>query len=211
MEKSAPAANALFGKTRNELLSLVFSRPHESFYVREILRAIDAGTGAVQRELSALTQAGILKREERGRHIYYQANAASPIYRELERIVVKTSETGVVETLRRTLASSKNTVEIAFVYGSVAKGEHGKNSDLDVMLIGDANSSSLDFRPAQEQLGREISVAIYPVEEFVRKARAKQHFITTVLSSEKLFVIGSEDELRALVTGKVPRASSDKR
>jgi predicted nucleotidyltransferase len=211
MSQSLTISKALFGKTRNDLLALLFSKPGQSFYVREILRAIDAGTGAVQRELSALTKAGILKREARGRQIYYQTNPASPIYGELERIVAKTSAGGVTEILRRALADSQLPIKIAFIYGSVARGEQTAASDLDLMLIGDMDSSFVDLRVAQEILGREINVAVYPTAEFVRKARAKQHFITTVLRNQKLFVIGSEDELRALVAGKIHRATSDKR
>ena len=47
--------SVLFGKTRRAVLSLLFSHPDRSFYLRQIVRAANAGSGAVQREISQLT------------------------------------------------------------------------------------------------------------------------------------------------------------
>jgi hypothetical protein len=53
-------ASVLFGKVQQAVLSLLFGRPDESFYVREIVRATRVGQGAVQRELQRLAEAGSL-------------------------------------------------------------------------------------------------------------------------------------------------------
>ena len=73
-------ATALFGKTRQAVLALLFGHPDESFYVREIVRLVDAGHGAVQRELRQLAACGIIRRSVQGRQVYYQANAESPVF-----------------------------------------------------------------------------------------------------------------------------------
>src|SRR5580698_305470 len=92
---NAPAA--LFGRTRNAVLGLLYSHPDESLYVREIVRAADSGQGSVQRELRNLERVGILKRTVRGRHVYYQANPECPIFSEIKSMVAKT--VGGVEIL----------------------------------------------------------------------------------------------------------------
>ncbi|MGB9626146.1 MAG: hypothetical protein ACPMAQ_14935, partial [Phycisphaerae bacterium] len=46
-------SSALFGKTRRAVLALLFGHPDESFYLRQVVRAVAAGQGAVQRELRA--------------------------------------------------------------------------------------------------------------------------------------------------------------
>src|SRR6266542_1140015 len=53
----------LFGRTREAVLGLLLLRPDERFHLRQIARICGTGLGAVQRELSALTQMGILQRE----------------------------------------------------------------------------------------------------------------------------------------------------
>src|SRR5579871_5315131 len=80
--------NVLFGRTRRAILSLTFLRPDETFYLREIIRRTGCATGAVQRELRLLTEAGILCRD---RNRFFRANSASPVFEPLKQLVVKTS------------------------------------------------------------------------------------------------------------------------
>ena len=91
-------AAALFGKTRRALLALFYGHPEQSFYLREIARAVGAGQGAVQRELAHLTAAGLLVRLRRGNQVFYQANPQTPIFSELKSLIVKTA--GVADVLR---------------------------------------------------------------------------------------------------------------
>jgi uncharacterized protein len=192
------ASAALFGRTRNAVLGLLFTHPDESFYVREIVRAADSGLGSVQRELKQLERAGILKRTTRGRHVFYQANPESPIFEEIKGMVAKTG--GGVEILARALASLKDKIKVAFIYGSMARVAQRRGSDVDVFVIGDASFGEVveALAPAQQKLAREVNAAVYPVSEFREKLRQKHHFITTVLRGTKLFLVGDESELAEL-------------
>jgi DNA-binding transcriptional ArsR family regulator len=78
---SLPAAVALLGRTRAAVLALLYGHPDREFYLSEIVRAVGAGTGAVQRELSRLTEAGLLRRTTRGKQVYFQANPDRPSFR----------------------------------------------------------------------------------------------------------------------------------
>lgn len=82
---------ALFGKTRRAVLALLFSRPGESFYLREIVRSAGVGQGTVQRELEQLTRTGVVQRFRRGRQVYFQANPKCPVFDELCGIIRKTA------------------------------------------------------------------------------------------------------------------------
>jgi len=84
-------SSALFGKVRREMLALFFSRPDESFYLRQIARMTGVGQGAVQRELKRLAEAGIVTRTARGRRVDYRANRACPLYNELQGLMTKTA------------------------------------------------------------------------------------------------------------------------
>src|ERR1700675_1847583 len=98
---SPPVGNvspALFGKTRNAVLGLLFGHPDESFYVRQIVRAVGSGPGSVQRELDKLGRAGILKRTVRDGHVFYQANPESPIFEEIKGLILKTVGGGEILT-----------------------------------------------------------------------------------------------------------------
>jgi uncharacterized protein len=83
-------AITLFSKNRRAVLALLYGHPDQEFYLREVVRASDGGTGGVQRELHQLTAAGILRRTVRGNQVYFQANAACPVFEEIKSLVTKT-------------------------------------------------------------------------------------------------------------------------
>lgn len=190
----------LFGSTRREVLALLFGRPDERFYLREILRAAGGGSGAVQRELKQLSDVGLVRREVQGSHVYFSANPDAPIYPELRAIVEKTA--GTVDVLRASLARlvSEGRIQVAFVYGSVASGRQTARSDIDLMVIGQATLSEVipALKSADARLGREINFTIYPAREFRDKVKRGGSFVRRVVDGAKLFVAGDERELAGL-------------
>ncbi len=139
------------------VLSLLFSHLDESFYVRQIVRLTGAGMGAEQRELRRFTESGVLRREVRGSQVYYQAAPTCPIYEEIRSLIVKTA--GVADVIRAALTRLTNRIDLAFLYGSIAQGRETKNSDADILVIGDITFGELveALDPAQDRIGREIN------------------------------------------------------
>jgi predicted nucleotidyltransferase len=198
--------SALFGKTRRALLALFYSHPDETFYLRQVIRAVSLGQGTVQRELGKLTEAGILLRNSRGNQVYYQANRESPIFKELQSLVIKT--VGMAVFIRKALAPFHDRIRVAFIYGSVAAGTFKARSDIDVMIVGNVSFAEVagSFHQTQEILGREINPSVYSPAEFRKKLSAGHHFLSSVLKENKVFLIGDEGELAGM--GK--KRASDK-
>jgi predicted nucleotidyltransferase len=193
-----PVAAALFGKTRRALLAALFGSPHRAFFLRELSRLAGGGLGSVQRELRRLHQAGLVTTRKDAGRTYYQADSASPLFRELVAIVRKTAGIGpVVAAALRKLA---NQTDVAFIYGSVARGEQEARSDVDVMVIGSAPVAKVvaALRPLAQRLGREVNPSVYPPAEFRRKLRTGNHFLTRVMEEPKIFVLGGRHELEAV-------------
>ncbi len=198
MHRDDPVASALLPKSRRAVLGLLYGRPDRAFYLREVIRLTGLGVGHVQRELTRLAGAGIILRREQGRHVYFQANEQCPIYTELRGIVTKT--VGAVAVLREALAPVADRIVVAFIYGSVARGDEKQASDLDVMVIGDVTFAEVvdAIRTAEPKLHRNIHATVYPVDEFTRKLAARHHFLTTVTKCDKVFVVGGIDESKRL-------------
>jgi len=190
--------SALFGRTRREVLALFYRRPERSFYLRQVIRSLGIGQGSVQRELARLAGAGLLVRTRVGSQVHYQANAASPVFSELKSLMVKSA--GVGDVLREALAPLAEQMQVAFLYGSLARGDGGAESDVDVMVIGDASFGDVvsALQPAQEVIGREVNPSVYSAKEFSAKLRAKHHFLSSVVAASKVFLAGSEHELKRL-------------
>jgi len=193
--ENSPLIAALFGKARRSVLAVLYTHPDEAFYLRQLVRASRAGLGPVQREVRGLTAAGIITRAVRGKQVYYQANRACPVFAELKSLMVKTA--GIADFLRSALAPLADRIELAFIYGSVARGESRRASDIDLMVVGEIEFGEVvaALGPAQERLNREINPTVYGRSEFAAKSLAGKHFINRVLSGKMIFLIGDQDEL----------------
>jgi len=188
----------LFGKTRRRVLGLLLGHPDKAFYFRQIVRQTGAAHGAVQRELTTLTRAGLIQRSVQGRQVYFQANRESPIFPELKALFIKTA--GVVDVLRESLAPLADRIRVAFVFGSAARGELLANSDIDLFIIGDVpfDAIATALVPPQERLGRDVNPTVYPPAEFREKVCHGHHFVTSILREPHLYVIRGLNELEGL-------------
>ena len=194
------AADALFGRSRLAILTLLFGAGGQAFYLRQIAKLTGLAVGSVQRELARLVVAGLVERRAEGSQVYFRANQQSPIYPDLVGLMTKTS--GVAGVLRAALAPMAKHGKIisAFIYGSMAMGEQRASSDVDLMVIGRVKLKELipALRRAQEQLGREINPTIYQPEEFGQRLGAGEHFVSRVVRTPRIMLVGSEDELDPL-------------
>jgi uncharacterized protein len=198
-------SKVLFGQSRRSILVLLYGHADQQFYLREIARRAGTGIGATQRELEQLTEAGLIHRVRQGRQSYYQANRKNAIFSELKSILAKTS--GIRDILLEGLTALQNQIKLAFVYGSIARGEETASSDVDLMVVGEVSFSDVvsALGKVEAKLGREINPAVYGPREFREKLTANNQFLSTVAKEKKLFVIGDERELRRLGQERLAR------
>src|SRR5208282_4369401 len=204
------AGRSLFGRTRSALLAMLHGHQDQQFYLRQLVRAVGAGHGALQREVKHLTDMGLIVRRVQVNQVLYQANGQSPIFSEIKSLITKT--VGIHDAIRSALVSLGPEIQIAFVYGSVARQKERANSDVDLMILGDASFSGVvsALGPAQKALGREINPTVFPVSEFRSKLAAGNHFLRSVLKEKRLFVLGTENELAKLASKQLAGSAHNK-
>lgn len=190
-------ANALFSKVQQRVLALIFGHPERSFYMSEIVRKVSSGTGAVERELSRLQRSGLVSLERIGNQKHYRANRGSPVFEELQSLVVKT--VALTEPLRKALEPYADKIKTSFVFGSVAKGTDTTESDIDLIVIGNALSYTdlyAALQNAETVLRRKVNPIFLSPAEWRRKASRKGSFISTIGALPKIFIVGSDDDIR---------------
>jgi predicted nucleotidyltransferase len=196
LDQSFSLSSALFSNVQQRVLALIFGNPDRSFYTREIMKNIDSGTGAVERELTKLERSGLVSIERIGNQKHYRANRASPIFEELHSLVLKT--VGLTEPLRKALQPYAEQIQVAFVFGSVAKGKDTAQSDIDLMVIGDKLTYSdlyTAMQDAEQILKRPVKPNFLSTEDWRRKISRKNSFIVSIKAQPKIFIIGSENDL----------------
>jgi predicted nucleotidyltransferase len=192
IQKATPA-DALFPKVRQRVLAVLFVSPDRSFYANEIIALAQSGTGAVQRELASLVDAGLVSVRKQGNQRHYQADASAPMFAELRGLVLKTM--GLADVLRAALAPIAGQIAQAFVFGSMARQQDKAQSDVDLLIV----SASLGYADvfgalenASATLGRSINPAIYTPDDFMRRVAQDNAFISRVMQQPKIWLIGQE-------------------
>ena len=185
---------ALLSEIKKKILILLFTHPDAEYHVREVVRLIQGGRGAVARELNALAEAGILVREDKRNLVIYKANRDCPVYDEIHNLIVKTA--GIADVIASVL-SDLNDISYAFIFGSSSRGDLDRLSDIDVFVIGETTFTDVSnaLHSAEKKLNRDISPVVYSDKEFSHKVSQGNHFIMTVLKNPIIMLIGDEDEL----------------
>lgn len=188
--------DALFPRTRQRVLGLLFGQPQRPFSMSELIRLASAGSGAVQREVERLVDSGLVVLDGEPRRI--RANPASALFSELTAIFEKTG--GVVGELRRVIAPLAHQIYFAVLYGSIAKQNDRATSDVDILLVTDELALEDVYAAterAEQRLGRSVSPTLYTAAEFHRRRKAKHPFLTKVLGGKHVVLLGSEDAIPA--------------
>jgi predicted nucleotidyltransferase len=189
----------LGSKLRAKVLGWLFSHPDERYFVRQLTNLLGEDSTNVSRELVRLENTGILISQKEGKQKYYQANRKSPLFNELRGIAVKT--VGIADVVHSALSREADKISAAFIFGSIADGTNKKTSDIDVMVVGQISFGETVtlLSSVEEKLGREINPVVYSVSEFRKRVKDGDHFISNLLESEKIFLIGDENEFGRLV------------
>jgi uncharacterized protein len=175
-------ANLLFGKTRRAVFSVLFETPERVCYLRELARMTGVSPGTLQQELKKLVEAELIVRTEDGNRVTYSANAAHPVFEELQGLIRKTC--GIPAQLHSMLEPLAGRLHFAAIYGSVAKGTARADSDIDLIVAGDISLAEMleHLQPLEQSLGREINARVYTRQEFQTRMNNADPFLTRVLN-----------------------------
>jgi hypothetical protein len=145
----------LFSKTRSGLLALLYGHADKEYYINQVMKILDSGSGAVQRELRLMTEAGLVNRTKKGNLVYYRANGKCPIFAELKSLAdkgifssmaVSSNLSGSDERLikcspdigipHRKIAGfcRRHHIRKLSLFGSVLRDDFGPDSDVDVLV-----------------------------------------------------------------------------
>ena len=190
---------ALFASaTLADLLRLLMMEPQRAFYQRELQRLTGAHLRQLQRDLERLQRAGLVVARQSGNRVYYAVESAHPAFADLRAVIVKTL--GMGDTLRDALSGLDPPALLAFVYGSVARGDDIPGSDIDLLIVGSVSRREVasHLAPATAMLAREVNPVIIAPDEFSSRRRSGDHFVTSVLEGPLIWLVGDSDALAAL-------------
>jgi DNA-binding transcriptional ArsR family regulator len=189
----------LLGKTRAAILRELLLNVDRRVSFNELVRRVRSGAGAVSRELKVLGEAGLVTEEREGNQRFLAADQDSPLYGDIKSLISKCSGAGLV--LREALKDIEDAVAVAFIFGSVAKGDEREHSDLDLFVVSSAGYSVVTerTRSVEDRLGRRVQVLYFDLNSGEDRSSLRKPAMRPIVRGPKIFVIGDESVLKTSV------------
>lgn len=178
---------SLRSKITQQLLGFLVRQPGQEMYINEMCRRFHVDRGNLVRKLQELETEGILSSRWRGHQRYYRLNSAFPLLKEYKQILLKTFnlENALAQVLRAVPG-----VREALLFGSYAKRQLDRSSDLDLLVVGDHQTIELHRAIArlQRTINRELNVISLGPTEYAER-RKTDPFLKTILKKRRIRIL----------------------
>lgn len=193
MEERYILEHIITSDVRIRLLIELYTETSRELYVRELTRRVGTEINAIRRELKRLEDAGIIRKEQRGNRMYYLIREDYSLYKELLSITSK--ERGIGRLVLENIKTIGN-LKLAMLSLEYAKGRESKDSELDLILIGDINISETNDIIKREIImsGRDVNYTIITEDEFLHLLKRREAFVMDFILRDKITLIGTIDK-----------------
>ena len=177
-------------RTRAKLIELFFSKPGETFYVRQVVRLVEEEINSVRRELANLEKTGVLLKEQKSNKLFYKANFKFVFFNELVLIGFKSKKFWAdltkynnKENCILKVICSKN-----FVCGTFGDSEN----EVDMVIIGKINVDKIGKIVEEEEKNRnkEINYMVMTKKEFTLRIQSRDPLLIDIFLKEPITVLG---------------------
>lgn len=134
-----------------QIEELFYENPNKGFYLRQISRITKIPKTTVARKLKELEKEKLILKKKSEPYDYFTANQSNKLYRLRKRfyIIEEIYKSGLLEHIEK-----KALPKAIVLFGSCAKGEFDKESDIDIFI----NSSEIQLNLEHFRLKHKINV-----------------------------------------------------
>lgn len=185
--------DTLFSPVQQDILSAAYDDPSKWWYLTELAAHANRTPSSLQRELKSFEEGGILESRRDGGRVYFRANDESTLFEPLRQIVERSL--GIATEVAKEVGPFIDRIDALFIYGSVARGEDGPGSDVDILFVGRVGLAELAkaMRPLEKRFRREFNISCYSPEEFAERLKERNHFLNALRPEKNILIVGSED------------------
>ena len=181
--------SVLFGsEARAKLLRTLLSQPTRTYHLRGLAAAAGVDSGNASKALKGLANTHLVRLIPDARGTLYQAEDKSPLFKPLRELFLVSGE--LLNDLK--VVASKLAADQVMVFGSVAKGTDGPDSDVDVLVIG--KLSSVEAQAAFNRLGRKhhrpVNVMVVDQRTMAKQVAAGSAFWRDILDGKIIMLKG---------------------
>lgn len=179
--------NYYINQTTLKILGLFRNDYKTSFYLREIARNVHVDAKAVGLQLNRLEQVNIVKSLQKGKNKEHTLNLNN--FLTLYYLILAETFT-TLEYLNRNFEIKKLVRETtekigktAILFGSFAKENMTKESDIDILIIDNEKSDMIILKELGNLLSREVNVALMSEEQFTNGLVIKDPLVQEIAAN----------------------------
>lgn len=180
-----------------KILKLLLDRKEEKFTIKKISEVLKINYRIAYERTAALEKEGLLKITKVGNskicELTYNFNSKiyEAEYSRMSDLFKKNKDFLVLHDR----LSELNFVFVALLFGSYAKGEAGKHSDIDILTIG---GDEKEIQRTISLLPDKIHLTIISYEEFINMAKSREFNVVNEAIKNNIILMGKEEYYRLL-------------
>ncbi len=178
---------------KHRLVTYTILHFDETFYLRELARAINEDAGNLSKELKRLEKEGLYSSVKNGKEKFYSVNLSYPLFNELKKFVFKAAG---LEGFLKDIVLNYPEIELAFLAG----GGHRPDliEEAHFVVIGNVNKERFDteIKILETGLKRKIDLMIMIKEEFRKDLATEDSKMNNILRSKVTMIKGKRSSLK---------------
>lgn len=154
-------------KEEHFLQAILENSPLRHWHFQELLKETGMSRGALNKWLKKYTKQGLLKSiKEPGRFPYFTVGKDNPVYKAKKKqyILDRIYESGLITGLL-----DSDSIQVAIIFGSAARGDWYKGSDIDLFILGD--TQGMKKAHYETRLGRDIEIHEFASKKEIQEVK----------------------------------------
>ena len=160
------------------IVRFFLENPYEEIYLRKLAKNLKLSTYSIKKYADLLSKENLIKEERKANLRYFKANINNLFFKYLKKAynIDLLFKSGLIDFLRDNLSNISSII----LFGSTAKGEDEKKSDIDILIIGKEKYLNLD--KFEEKFNKEIILHIFSWSEWNNKVKEDKAFYFEIIS-----------------------------
>jgi predicted nucleotidyltransferase len=163
--------------THLAVLELFIENTNEKYYLREAARLLKMSPMTLKRSLDYLQKENLILKTTEKNNIFYKANKENLFFKhvKISYNLKFLEKNNLIELILDKLPASS-----VVLYGSFARGENTKDSDIDILVISQKKENiSLELL---KKIKKEVNIQIFTQSEWIKQESTNKAFYIDVIT-----------------------------
>ena len=168
----------------DKILELFINEPLREFHIREISKILKKSPTTISKYLKDYKKIGLLLSEDKLNHILFKANLKNKEFKEIKRNynLNKLNKSGVINHL----IDKFNFPEAIILFGSFAKAENIKRSDIDLLVISPLKKE-INLGKFGKKLGHKIQLFVYSSKDIKKMKQNNKELLNNLINGRVIY------------------------